>query len=415
MLDMPVRKKLFGAAALMVAALIASTSASATSAQDRFLEQQSTNRQTAPAQRQGEQHRPQQSSREAPAPDPDPAPAPAPAPAASDGGPRMMDSEINPDLYQGSQLFPGYRGFISEEEDDGGPLTRDEMEARIDAMARRALIQRGDMGLTLNDLRLGVMFQLIAESPDPATIRMLREMIRETERAKFEEVAPEPMSQLVVVERGLHSQPINLATTYGYVSEITFIDAAGNPWPYRDKILGNSRDFSIIESGDAEVAQNKLLFSTINRYRGTNFKVILDGFDVAVTFNVVYDDTLYHDNLVVQVDGLHTRSQSSSVSGRTLPLSGEGAEILQNLAINIPPPQDYATRIQTNVSSGVAQVFRTTGGDLLLRTRNSLLLPSAPQGVWHGPGGFAAYRIGYWPMIQLADEDGRRIDVVIDR
>lgn len=333
----------------------------------------------------------------------------------SDGRPpqQIRDMELNPDLYQGTALFPGYRGFIAHDEEDGGALTKEEMEARIDAMARRALIQRGQMGLTLNDLRLGVMFQLMSESPDPATIRMLRELIKETERAKNEDVAPEPVSQIKVIDKGLHSEPIKLTTTYGYVSEITFIDAAGNPWPYRDKILGNNRDFSIVESGDEEIAQNKLLFSTINRYRGTNFKVVLDGFDVAVTFQVVYDDTIYHDSLVVQVDGLHSKSEATLVSGGISPL--KGGEALQNLAINIPPPEDYAKRVKTNVSEKVAQVFRTKDGELLIRTRNSMLLPSSPQGVWNGPGGYSAYRIGYWPIVQLADNEGRRIDVIIDK
>lgn len=227
----------------------------------------------------------------------------------------------------------------------------------------------------------------------PNMLRRYREIYDQSQRAILERPEPEGRMEtgLVSLEPGEDAPVLTLST--GIASIVGFYDATGAPWPVSQYVLGDGKDFQVIQLGEKA---NNLSVTPLVPVGWTNLIAVLEGEDkpVVMRLNISESSADYRRDIQVMRIGPNADVNTASMmspdgQARTMEEIREaGTSLLVSALSGVDMPKDSR---EVRVL-GVSARAWLTGDDLVIRSSNALLSPS-----WHasmsGPDGTRVYTI----------------------
>lgn len=232
-------------------------------------------------------------------------------------------------------------------------------------------------------------------------IRLLAELVRQTERATAEGAGPDPSGRIrrLMVEPGTGGAVPVVELRRGFTTVLSWTDTTGSPWPV-EEVLVDSR--FLPGDGQERGAQGHLVYlAPKRRYLSGNLVVKLQ--DLAEPVVVMLrdgggteSDFRVELRLPLPGPGLDTAALMRPASFH----AGDG-ELADLLAGRVPLG---AVRVELQGGGAGDRAWRA-GEDLLLLSRHVVLSPG-PWAAERGSGGRWAYRLPSAPVIWLS-LDGR--------
>ena len=224
----------------------------------------------------------------------------------------------------------------------------------------------------------------------PEMVRGYRRIQDANERAVKESPFPDPLIDAVLVSMEPGEQPAELRVAPGIASAISFFDAAGQPWPIRQYVIGNAEEFSVIQMGERS---GSLAISPLARVGWTNLVIALLDEPTPLVLRIAIDRSQAHFRKTVTVLKPGPLSPDSMpAEAAELPRAGDKSMLAALSGIDFP---DGAVSIPV---SGVDARAWIIDQDLYLRSRHPLLSPAWTASL-AGPDGLRAYRLE--PMATL--------------
>lgn len=235
----------------------------------------------------------------------------------------------------------------------------------------------------------------------PEQMKIYKEALDRYERAlQYSPRNPDPIISTKTVSLDPGSSPVAIRIATGYVSTILFIDETGANWPIAAYDIGNKDDFNV----QWDKKSNLLLIQGVKPYANTNLVIMLKGFDTPVIFNLVNDQHSVDYRLDLRIPKLGPNAKMP-IMQTELPDSADNE--LMSLLDGVPPRDNT----QLIVHGGDAQAWLNSHGNLLLRTRLTLLSPSYDSSL-SSADGMNVYKLSKTPLI-LAARDGEPVQLSI--
>ena len=224
----------------------------------------------------------------------------------------------------------------------------------------------------------------------PEMVRRYRRIQDANEQAVKESRFPDPLIDAVLVSLEPGEKPAELRVAPGIASAISFFDAAGQPWPIRQYVIGNAEEFSVIQLGERS---GSLAISPLSRVGWTNLVIALLDEPTPVVLRIAIDPSQAHFRKTVTVLKPGPLSPDSlPVEAAELPRAGDRSMLAALSGIDLP---EGAVSVPV---SGVDARAWILDQDLYLRTWHPLLSPAWTASL-AGPDGLRAYRLA--PMATL--------------
>ncbi|MEW5423989.1 DotH/IcmK family type IV secretion protein [Amorphus sp. 3PC139-8] len=231
----------------------------------------------------------------------------------------------------------------------------------------------------------------------PEMIRKLKEIYDESQEAIQERPLPNAVvdADLVSLEPG--APPPTLNVVPGIASVISVFDATGRQWPIRQYVVGNGRDFQVLQLGEKS---NSLTVTPLSRVGWTNLVVALEGepTPISMTVSITRDRAHYRHDIQVMAMGPNAEPTPTSVASAG-PRPGDSTLLAAVAGVDMP---QGARAVDI---SGIQATGWLYDGDLFLRSRHALLSPRW-TGSLSGPDGVRVYRLAPARVV-LFSENGR--------
>ncbi len=238
----------------------------------------------------------------------------------------------------------------------------------------------------------------------PDMVRDYRNAFRENETAVHFRPYPEPVNDAALVTLEPGERPVELSVAPGIASVVGFHDAAGEPWPIRQYVLGDGSAFQVAQLGEMSSA---LAVSPLARVGWTNLVIALAGEESPVVLKVIIDSGRAHFRRSIQVMKLGPGSEDTGgADSAALPAAGSRQMID---ALTGAGMGDRSAKVPV---SGVDAQAWTLDGQLYVRSRHALLSPPWSASL-AGPGGIRAYRLDIGSAL-LFSVDGGIVQATLD-
>ena len=224
---------------------------------------------------------------------------------------------------------------------------------------------------------------------------------RDFERALHSRPVVKPITEMIQVSTKPGTPPVAIRVSQGQVSALNIIDSTGEPWPITNIMVGNSTDY-MVTAIDNHQFGNIVSIAPTQISGNTNLTIMLEGLATAIPVQVINSESQYHPAPILQID---RDGPNARVVTHIADDGLDDDEMMRAIVIGVPP--DSARELKTNDHNVEAWVV---GDHLYLRTSYTPVAPLA-RNYHYGPGGYAAYRMSYVPVVEMAASDGsnRRI------
>lgn len=293
------------------------------------------------------------------------------------------------------------------------PVAAPELATPEFQQAKPAGVARGPRGVApmptpmpqapnLVDQSLTMLAPLTAQE-----ILQLRAELTKRQRAAAQPLAPQgkPSTRLARIDLSPGATPevIRISTSEGAV--VSFIDAAGRPWPVENADNFNPTAFDIASFGPNAIS----VAGKINEAVG-NIAVRLSGMSGALTFKVLsgHSDTRNLD-YAVDLEVPRYLPGAPAPVGEVITQTPIGVSELMNYLLRTPPRDARELKI---VSLPGAMAWQTSSGRLMLRTDRMVLSPNAARRQ-SSSDGMTVYDLPLTPVVLVAD-GGRMVNIQVD-
>lgn len=237
-------------------------------------------------------------------------------------------------------------------------------------------------------------FKQVTEEAAPLTpeqIRSLRRLVDDAERAAAAppRFVPKPVSSSVTVSLMPGETPPVARLFSNYVTNILFVDQAGNPLVVTDVDPGSASSFTVTYDQKAKQGSNLIKISPKSSYAMGNISVSLDGVQSPVSLTLVSGQREVDYRVDVRIKGVGGAARG--VTSAVLP-SGVNPVMLGMLEGVAP---DGAKTLISSSSDAQAWEFR---GRFYVRTSHTLLSP-AYLAMQKSADGSAVYEITPTPVL----------------
>tara|TARA_R110000868_G_scaffold32183_10_gene117365 strand:- start:8168 stop:9187 length:1020 start_codon:yes stop_codon:yes gene_type:complete len=258
---------------------------------------------------------------------------------------------------------------------------------------------KSGFGSVNNDVFKELLEQNFPMSPEQ--MKIYKEALDRYEQAmQYNPKNPNPVISTKNVSIDPGSSPVAIRIATGYVSTILFIDETGANWPIAAYDIGNTKDFNV----QWDKKSNLLLIQGMKPYSNTNLVILLKDLDTPVIFNLVNDQKAVDYRLDLRIPRLGPNAKMPIMQ---MGLPDGVDDELMSLLDGVPPRKNT----QLIVHGGEAQAWLNSNGNLLLRTRLTLLSPSYDNSL-SSADGMHVYKLNKTPLI-LAARDGEPVQLSI--
>ena len=281
-------------------------------------------------------------------------------------------------------MVPSYAADGKEGSDDLHKLTN--ANKAVDSLASEKLGERAFEVL---------MEQMYPTSPEQ--INQVQESEKKREEALYDNKAPTALTDIIQVSTVPGTQPSTVIVSPLHTTTLNVVDSTGKPWPIAAVISGNELDYTI-ESVDAHKYKNVIRITPLREIGSTNVILALADLPTTVTLNLHNSGKAYHPAPIIQLDraGPHAK-QTPAFSIASV----NSDDILKGIVLGVAPTE--YRNIKT--SDPAVEAWRHKGS-LFLRT-NYMPTSPLPRGIYHGPSGYAAYKMADIPLVVMSDENDR--------
>lgn len=249
-------------------------------------------------------------------------------------------------------------------------------------------------------------FEVLFEQNYPASDEQLleiRDKVKGRKNLLLDNPSIETMTDIIQVSTIPGAKPPTVIVAPLHATTLNVVDSTGKAWPVSAVVSGNDVDYNVQAVGPHEY-KNVVKVTPTLEVGSTNVILSLVGLPTTVTINVENSTERYHPAPVLQLDrmGPHAKPEPSFTIG-----SVNQDDVLKNIVLGLAP--DGYKKMTTSDKFVEAWVF---SGSLYLRTR---YLPSSPlpRSIFHGPGGYAAYKMAEIPVLGMTDGNGNMKRVYI--
>lgn len=222
----------------------------------------------------------------------------------------------------------------------------------------------------------------------PEEIEFLRKGLNESQQATRNRY---PNAKTVVTTEPLSMKPgSEIPTLYAgvnYNTNITFNDAAGNPWPVKSDSVGSQDAYTLNKITD-HIFQ--LVVNQPNSF--SNISILLDGTDSILTINVRPPEDVIDASKTYVVEGelsprtaQEVRRQAESNPGPSLPVNRDLNQFLDGTIPEEANPIPVQSGPQIEVWAYKSQV--------IVKTQMKLTLPATDSEPLYGSNGWRVYAI----------------------
>lgn len=240
----------------------------------------------------------------------------------------------------------------------------------------------------------------------PAQIRELRLELERRQKAAAEPMGfqGKPSTRLARLDLSPGATPEVIRISMSEGAVVSFIDAAGRPWPIENADSFNPTAFDIAAFGKNAIS----IASKVEQAVG-NIAVRLEGMSGALTFKVLSGHAASRD-LDYSVDLQLPRYLPGVPApvGMVVTQPSLGADELMDYLLRTPPRDARSLQVQGIVG---ALAWQTADGRLMLRTEKLVLSPNAKRRQ-SSSDGMTVYELPLTP-VALVSDDGRMVNVQI--
>jgi len=242
-------------------------------------------------------------------------------------------------------------------------------------------------------------FEALLEEMYPTTpeqIKKIQEKEKELNNVLYDNSEPEALTDIIQVSTKPGAKPIHILVAPFHTTTINVIDSTGQPWPIAAVMYGNDTDYKVTKV-DGHKYANIVRIDPKREVGTTNINLSLA--DLSTTITVTLKNTVdkYHPSPILQIDKEGPQAQSLPVFS----IDGiKSDSVLKNIVLGLAP-EGYEKLISSDPD---VEAWRYEGS-LYIRTSYQPSSP-LPRGIHHGPGGYAAYRMGDIPVLVMTTKDG---------
>lgn len=242
-------------------------------------------------------------------------------------------------------------------------------------------------------------FEALLEEMYPTTpdqIKQIQEKEKDLNNVLYDNSEPEALTDIIPVSTRPGSKPIQILVAPFHTTTLNVIDSTGQPWPIAAVMYGNDTDYKVTKV-DGHKYANIIRIDPKRDVGTTNINLSLA--DLSTTITVTLKNTIdkYHPSPILQID-------KEGPQAKALPVfSIDGIKsdsVLKNIVLGLAP--DGYEKLISSDSEVEAWRF---DGSIYIRTSYQPSSP-LPRGIHHGPGGYAAYRMGDIPVLVMTNKDG---------
>ena len=219
----------------------------------------------------------------------------------------------------------------------------------------------------------------------PEEVTTLLNQLNEVQKAASEDRKKDPefLSHLQTLSLDPGAPPPSIYVEAGYVTALSLIDMTGQPWPVKNHVIGNPKQFEI----QGPLSEGHILMiSPLSRYGSSNLTVTLEGFATPVQFILRSGKDKVHTRYDARIKRSGPHAKVPLVESAKV---YEGSdEVLTSFLQGIPPKgaQRYRVKGSEDVQAWIYK------GKLYARSPFVLLSP-APEARVSSSDGTCVYRL----------------------
>ena len=249
-------------------------------------------------------------------------------------------------------------------------------------------------------------FEVLFEQNYPASDKQLLEIRDKTKKRKnvlLENPEVKAITDIIQVSTVPGAKPSTVIVAPFHATTLNVVDSTGKAWPLSAVIAGNDVDYDVKAIVEHEF-KNVVTITPFLDVGNTNVILSLVDHPMTITINVKNSTEVYHPAPVLQLDiaGPHAKHESSFSIG-----SVNQDDVLKNIVLGLAP-EGYR-QLKTTDKSVEAW---SHSGSMYLRTKYKPSSP-LPRSIFHGPGGYAAYKMADIPVVVMSDVRGNMKRVYI--
>lgn len=236
----------------------------------------------------------------------------------------------------------------------------------------------------------------------PEQIERLGEVEDSIDRAVGSRRPPSVSTTTVHATTRPGAAPPRILLTDDFVTSLTFLDNTGAPWPISRALAGNSKMFGV-EVPPA--AGNVAIIAPLRKYATSNLFVLLEGNSVPIMVTLENNRTAAYYNVNLVLDQKGPKAMKEEVRPPADPIDDSFMRAILDGAGGVTP----GIR-QVKISGSASSTAFIAASKFYLRTPYSLIFPNNNTASMRS-GGIRVYELPITPLITVADENGRPLDL----
>ena len=187
-----------------------------------------------------------------------------------------------------------------------------------------------------------------------------------------------------------------------YITSLSVLDNTGSPWPISRAVTGNSKMFAIEVPPDPG---NVVILAPLRKYAASNLMLILKGSSVPIVVSIENNREAAYYNVNLVLDEAGPKATRDVVRPPVDPIDDAFMRSILDGAGGVT-----AGVRQVKIAGGAETTAYMAGSKFYLRTPYTLIFPQNNTASMRS-GGMRVYEIPVTPLITVADENGRPIDL----
>ncbi|MBU2743585.1 hypothetical protein HF670_03965 [Acidithiobacillus thiooxidans] len=246
----------------------------------------------------------------------------------------------------------------------------------------------------------------------PRDLMRFRKKLQATQKASEMPMTP-PLAktEVITIHPNRGGIPV-IPMSAGYVTDVSFVNEWGQPWPVADATVGNGAAFQVMNpivpgsiqaqtalgdktgkasGGNAPLKTSTLIVAAKQKYRDSNLSVLLYRLPTPLLFSLQTGVKKVDYRIIVRVDALSPNAMP--------PIGGLGRAHDAADALLMRALYDTMPQSAKSIPFGYGEAW-TLNGKIWLRTRHSILAP-AWLATMQSPDGIHAYEIPATESVML--------------
>lgn len=236
----------------------------------------------------------------------------------------------------------------------------------------------------------------------PEQIERLGEVEDSIDRAVGSRRPPAVSTATVHATTRPGSPPPRILLTDDFVTSLSFLDNTGAPWPISRALAGNSNMFGV-EVPPA--AGNVVIIAPLRKYATSNLFVLLEGNSVPVMVTLENNRSAAYYNVNLVLDAKGPKALKEEIRPPADPIDDSFMRAILDGAGGVTP----GIR-QVKISGSASSTAFIAASKFYLRTPFTLIFPNNNTASMRS-GGMRVYELPITPLITVADENGRPLDL----